>query len=953
LRADTIAWNIPGVQSSWTVQLHYAPDGALTLGPNGVSGGTAIPLTLGPAGLPAELRDVFPHLAGYAAFLLPDDRLREVPSALKAQLAVSALDGDGVPVDATSLQIPGVLDDLYAYDGPLGASFEDGVPVLRVWAPTARSVKLHLFADSNPATAATVQDMTLDPATGVWSIRGEPSWNTRFYLYKVEVWVRSSGRVERNLLTDPYSLSLSRNSRRSQIVDLASAAWKPTGWDALAKPPLIAPEDIALYELHVRDFSAHDLTVPEALRGTFKAFTFDSDATRHLAALARAGLTHVHLLPSFDITTVNEDKTQWRDPGDLSALPPDSEEQQARVLALADEDAYNWGYDPWHYTVPEGSYACETDGAARILEFREMVQALSGLGLRVVMDVVYNHTTASGQNEKSVLDRVVPGYYHRLNANGDVERSTCCANTASEHHMMEKLLVDSAVTWAKQYKVDGFRFDLMGHHMKRNMLALRQALDALTFKQDRVDGSKVYLYGEGWNFGEVANGARGENAIQRNMAGTGIGTFNDRLRDGARGGGPFSGLQEQGFLTGLWYDPNVTGQGSPDEQRAELLRRSDWIRIGLAGNLADYAFVDRFGNLVTGREIDYNGQEAGYTADPQEVINYVDAHDNETLFDAIQLKAPVGTPMADRVRMQSLGMSVLAFGQGVPFFHAGVELLRSKSLDRNSYNSGDWFNRLDVTRRSNNWGVGLPPARDNLSNWPLIRRLLANPTLAPASADIQDAFAHLQEALAIRRSSPLFRLRTAADVQQRLRFHNTGPAQLPGLIAFSLSDEAGSVDRRHSLAAVLLNANDEAQTLQVPEVAGQPLVLHPVRAASGDPVVRTAVFDAASGSFIVPARTAAVFVAPRPAADQVALLEGDVEALIAAAALSGGQGRALLAKLAAARRRLSRGHLPPARGVLGAFVHQLEAFERSGVLTEAQAAPVLAEARAILGLIGG
>src|SRR3989304_4416280 len=195
-------------------------------------------------------------------------------------------------------------------------------------------------------------------------------------------------------------------------------------------------------------------------------------------------------------------------------------------------------------------------------------------------------------------------------------------NPASEHHRMEKLLVDPAVTWAKQYKVDGFRFDLMGHHMKRNMLALRQALDALTFKQDRVDGSKVYLYGEGWNFGEVANGARGENAIQRNMAGTGIGTFNDRLRDGVRGGGPFSGLQEQGFLTGLWYDPNVTGQGSPDEQRAELLRRSDWIRIGLAGNLADYAFVDRFGNLVTGREIDYNGQEAGYKADPQEGLNY-------------------------------------------------------------------------------------------------------------------------------------------------------------------------------------------------------------------------------------------------------------------------------------------------------------------------------------------
>src|SRR6185503_12518588 len=147
-------------------------------------------------------------------------------------------------------------------------------------------------------------------------------------------------------------------------------------------------------------------------------------------------------------------------------------------------------------------------------------------------------------------------------------------------------------------------------------------------------------------------------------------------------------------------------------QRARLLQEMDWVRIGLAGNLADYTFVDRFGRTVAARDVDYNGQRAGYTADPQEVINYVDAHDNDTLFDAIQLKAPVATAMADRVRMQNLGMSLLAFGQGVPFFHAGVELLRSKSLDRNSYNSGDWFNKLDFTYGSNNWGVGLPPAPD-------------------------------------------------------------------------------------------------------------------------------------------------------------------------------------------------------------------------------------------------
>jgi pullulanase len=589
----------------------------------------------------------------------------------------------------------------------------------------------------------------------------------------------------------------------------------------------------------------------------------DSDGTGHLEKLARAGLTHVHLLPAFDIATVDEDRSQWQGPGDLSAFPPDSDRQQAAVSAVAGRDAYNWGYDPWHYTVPEGSYARNNDGAARTLEFREMVQGLSRIGLRVVMDVVYNHTTASGQNEKSVLDRVVPGYYHRLNADGDVEKSSCCDNTASEHRMMEKLLVDSVLVWARQYKVDGFRFDIMGHHMKRNMVRLRQALDALTPARDGVDGRSIYVYGEGWNFGEVADNARGVNAVQRNMAGTGIGTFNDRIRDGARGGGPFSGIQEQGFLTGLWYDPNETDQGSSDQQRARLLQEMDWVRVGLAGTLADYSFVDRNGNTVPARAIDYNGQAAGYTADPQETINYIEAHDNDTLFDAIQLKAPRGTPMGNRVRMQNLGMSVLAFGQGIPFFHAGVDLLRSKSLDRNSYNSGDWFNRLDFTRETNNWGVGLPPAADNQTNWPIMQPLLADPALRPGAADIRDAFDHFREVLAIRRSSPLFRLRTAADVQQRLRFHNTGPAQLPGVIAFSLSDDAGTVDEDYRRVAVVLNATDESQTLTVAELARHKLKLHPIQRESEDRTVRGATFSSSTGTFRVPARTAAVFVERR------------------------------------------------------------------------------------------
>jgi pullulanase len=879
LAEDTIAWNPPRLDQGSAVTLHYDPAAGLVLEASGVSGGTAIPLSRDPAGLSAEIRARFPHLSGYAAFKLPVNRLPEVPEALKSQLAVSATASDGTLLDATALQIPGVLDDLHTYDGPLGVTFAQGRPTLRVWAPTARSVKLHLFSDSQPASPATVLDMTRDAASGVWSLAGSSSWNGRFYAYEVEVFVRATGSIERNLVTDPYSLGLSRNSRRSLILDLDASTLMPAGWRGLEKPRLSAPEDIVLYEMHVRDFSASDPTVPEELRGTFRAFTLDSHGTRHLRALARAGLTHVHLLPAFDIATIEEDRSLWKDPGDLSGYPPDSDQQQAAVRAVADADAYNWGYDPWHYTVPEGAYATRPDGADRVLEFRQMVQGLSRLGLRVVMDVVYNHTTASGQNAKSVLDRVVPGYYHRLNGEGDVERSTCCENTASEHNMMEKLLIDSAVTWAKHYKVDGFRFDLMGHHMKRNMVALRRALDALTPERDGVDGRKVYVYGEGWNFGEVADGARGVNAIQRNMAGTGIGTFNDRIRDGARGGGPFSGLQEQGFLTGLYTDPNATSQGPPSEQKARLLHHMDWIRVGLAGNLADYQFVDRSGNLVRGRDIDYNGQPAGYTADPQEVINYVEAHDNETLFDAVQLKAAPAAPLDARVRMQNLGVSLLLFGQGVPFLHAGVDLLRSKSLDRNSYNSGDWFNRLDFTARANNWGVGLPPAPDNQAYWPVMGPLLADPALKPSSEDIRRARQHLIEALEIRNSSALFRLRTAEQVGSQLQFHNTGPDQIPGLIAYSLfDDDGGGRGRSHddgddegrghgpngpqfALVVVLLNATPTAQTLIVPELAGRQLQLHPVQMDSADPVVRTARFEHSSGTFTVPGRTAAVFVA--------------------------------------------------------------------------------------------
>jgi len=858
---DTIAWNVIG-SSNYSYSLFYDPNGALTLKPGGIEGGAEIKLSFCQNGLGDAITAKSPHLGSFTALRIAPADLARIPEALKGQLAVSVRDAHGQLIDATSLQIPGVLDDLYRYTGPLGATYIGDRPTLRVWAPTARSVSLYLFENATTSICTRVA-MTGDPATGVWSAIGAADWTGNYYLFEVEVYAPSLGKVVKNLVTDPYSISLSANSTRSQIVNLDDPGLKPDGWDALIKPPLAAPEDIVLYELHVRDFSIGDQSVPEHQRGTFKAFTaLGSNGMRHLRRLAVAGLTHIHLLPVFDIASIEEERAARQEPDtqQLTSFPPDSPEQQRLIFPLRDRDGFNWGYDPYHYTTPEGSYATNPDGPARIREFREMVQALSSIGLRVVMDVVYNHTTASGQDEKSVLDKIVPGYYHRLNKDGAVENSTCCHNTASEHAMMEKLMVDSLRTWATAYKVDGFRFDLMGHHMVSTIVKIRDTLRALTPAHDGVDGQAIYLYGEGWDFGEVANNARGKNATQRNMAGTGIGTFNDRLRDAVRGGGAFSGFHDQGFANGLACAPNAAEQRTLEEQKEMLLRYTDWIKVGLAGNLNMYQLVSWHGDIKTGEQVQYNGQPTGYTRDPHEHVVYVSAHDNETLFDAIQIKAPSSATIAERARMASLSLSLALLSQGLPFIHAGDELLRSKSLDRNSFNSGDWFNKIDWSYTSNNWGSGLPAENENRQHWPFMRQLLANPALKPTKADILSALERFEDMLKIRKSSRLFRVRTAAEVQQKLSFLNAGPSQIPGLIVMRLQSGGSCDGEAFGQIVVLFNGTNTSQIFAEDALKGAELALHPVQAASSDLVVRAATFDNASGAFSVPAYSTAVFV---------------------------------------------------------------------------------------------
>ena len=855
LDASHFAWNVSLAEGD-QVKLLYSADGDLQITPNGIEADAAFALQHDNA-LPAETQAKFPHLAEQTAFSLSDDI--DLAELVTGQVALALYDSEGQLKDATGLQLAGMLDDQFSFDGKLGAMVNDSHIGVRLWAPTARSVKLHVFTDPQSKTADMVVPMLRDGAT--WQANLGKEWDRAYYLYEVEVFSYFSDAIETNLGTDPYSLGLSINSGKSQIINLDDRDLQPRGWQRLHKPPLSNPEDISLYELHVRDFSIQDQTVPADERGTFMAFAHpNSNGMHHLKKLAQAGMTHVHLLPAFDFATVNENKAQQQETGDLTAYAADSSEQQAAVNAIRDSDGFNWGYDPLHFTVPEGSYATDANGAARIREFREMVQGLSRSGLRVVMDVVYNHTSSFGQYQNSVLDKIVPGYYHRRNNEGGVEMSSCCANTASEHRMMEKLMLDSMEVWAKDYKVDGFRFDLMGHHSLDNLQHTRAMLDQLTPQNAGVDGKAIYLYGEGWNFGEVANDARFKQARQGNMGGTGIGTFNDRLRDSVRGGNPFGGFEEQGFGTGLYTDSNGKFWG---DERQTLLTLADKVRVSLAGNLKSYTFTDSYGNETTGEQLVYNGQPTGYTEDPQESINYIAAHDNETLFDGIQIKANSTATIEDRARIQAFSNSLVLFAQGVPFIHAGQDFLRSKSMDRDSYNSGDWFNALDFTFMRGNWGKGLPIADKNQESWWIMQPLLANPDLAPQKSHREHTAAIFREQLAIRNSSPLFRLTTAEDIKKHLTFLNTGPDQVPGLIAMQLEDLEGDIDRRYERIVVLFNGDKEKVTFSSEALAGAQLKLHPLQRHSADPELHNARFDRTSGAFTLPGRSTAVFVQGR------------------------------------------------------------------------------------------
>lgn len=862
LAPDVIAWPRSASAADDQYRLFWAPQGGLFVDAEDISGGNSAQLSVDPNGLSDELKTKYPHLAGYQVLRLDEATAAKVPEILKGQFAVGRFGPSNAVRDATGLQIAGVIDSLYRKAANVKLGIANDGSVARLWAPTAKAVTMLLWPEHATSGSPQRVAMHLDETTGVWEAQGTDSWNRAEYLFEVQVFVPSTGKVETNTVTDPYSVGLTLNSKRSVVVDLSSSDFKPQGWATTSGPRLNSPVDQSIYELHVRDFSINDTSVPEELRGSYMAFGTDGAGSKHLAQLARAGMNTVHLLPTFDIATIEEDPSKQTVPEcDLKSFAADSEEQQRCVDQQADTDGFNWGYDPYHYMTPEGSYASSTEnavGGKRTLEFRDMVKSLHDMGLRVVLDQVYNHTAQSGQNAKSVFDKVVPGYYYRLNATGAVENSTCCENVATENMMAEKLMVDSIVTWARDYRVDGFRFDLMGHHSKQNMEAIRSALDQLTVEKDGVDGKSITLYGEGWDFGEVAGNARFKQATQGQLEGTRIGTFNDRLRDGVRGGGPFDEdpRTDKGFAT--------TGDSAND---------TDLVQLGLAGNLRDFQFrSQQTGQLVKGSQVDYNGTAAGYAAQPDEVVNYVDAHDNETLFDMITLKVPTNTPMDERIRLNSLALSTTALSQSISFWHAGSDMLRSKSLERDSYNAGDWFNVLDFSMTDNGFGRGLPTKSKNGDKWHIMAPLLAEPGNKPSSEQIKQASAVAQDLLKLRTATPLFRLGDAEKIQQKVSFPVSGTEHGSNqVVVMEIDDTVGAdVDGKLDKLVAVFNASGEDVQQKIPGLAGAKLVLNDVQANGADPVVKNATWNAATATAHVPARTVAVFWLPQATKQQPA-----------------------------------------------------------------------------------
>lgn len=510
--------------------------------------------------------------------------------------------------------------DNYIYDGnDLGATINGSNTTFKVWAPTASKVVLNLYESGHEGSAYKQVDMVLGEK-GVWSHTEECGHGT-YYTYTVTTSVGTQ------TATDPYAKSAGLNGNRSMVIDLSLT--NPDGWDAdrSFSTGIKHYSDATIWEVHVRDFSNKIAT--SNYKGKYLAFTETGLVNSHgvpvgIDYLKGLGITHVHLLPVYDYATVNE-------------ADPDS--------------GFNWGYDPKNYNVPEGSYSTDPyNGAVRVNEFKQMVQALHEAGIGVIMDVVYNHT----YDANSSFNKIVPYYYYRYTSTGTNSSASGCGNdTASERAMFGKFMVESVKYWLEEYNLDGFRFDLMGLHDINTMKEIEKAVH-------EIDPEAI-IYGEGWTMGSLTAGYKQGQANQTNIsqikptngAVGSVAVFNDVIRDALKGS-VFSETST-GFISG-------SAAGC-----------MNGVQFGIAGGSA-YGQSWKVTNAM--------------------VINYMSAHDNHTLWDKLALSCPDAT-VEERLAMNRLGAAILMVSQGTPFMQAGEEMLRTKDGDHNSYKSSDEINNID------------------------------------------------------------------------------------------------------------------------------------------------------------------------------------------------------------------------------------------------------------------
>lgn len=515
--------------------------------------------------------------------------------------------------------------DYEVYTGnDLGAVYSPKMTRFKVWAPEAESVKLNLYKQGEGDNLID-QHIMKKSANGTYVFEKQGDCNGIYYTYTVV------NHGEEQEAVDPYTKAAGVNGQRGMVINLAKTNPQGFEMDGYRNPEHIT--DAIIYEGSVRDFTM-DESSGVFHNGKFLGLT-EANTTNHfgeataLDYISGLGVTHVQILPAFDFETVDE------------------KNQKAQ---------YNWGYDPDNYNVPEGSYAVSPyDGAVRIQEMKQMVLALHSRGIGVIMDVVFNHTY---RRDDSNLQKIVPGYYYRSDETGYTNGSGCGNEVASDRPMVQKLIVDSLIYWAKEYHIDGFRFDLMGVLDIDTMNVIAERL-----KEIRPD---IYLYGEGWNGGpsSLAEEKRAFKASAKKMPG--IGMFNDDIRDTIKGSVFYD--DHLGFVNGGTHLENALSYG---------------ITGAVAHPQVDY---DAYGSKPWAKE-------------PGQSINYVSCHDNYTLWDKLSVSCPEASEEKKKA-MNRLCAAIVFTSQGVPFIQAGEEFLRSKPLPEkkgfaeNSYNMPDAVNSI-------------------------------------------------------------------------------------------------------------------------------------------------------------------------------------------------------------------------------------------------------------------